>query len=51
MTKDSTKLLSQEIPAKKMKSPRISTINFIRQFSRAYVTLAGASAINGIICN
>ena len=50
MTKDSTKL-SEEILARNIASPRISTLNFIRQFSRAYVAFSGMAMINGIVCN
>ena len=33
-----------------MKGPRISTLNFIRQFSRAYTSMSGL-ALNQMICN
>lgn len=53
MTNDSTTITrsAMEIHEKKMKSPRISTLNFIRQFSRAYVALGGIATVNGLICN
>lgn len=51
MTNDSTTKTKSEIQKQAMKSPRISTVNFIRQFSRAYVVLGGLATANSMIIN
>ncbi|MDE5653546.1 MAG: hypothetical protein K2L83_05505 [Muribaculaceae bacterium] len=50
MTKDSAISTIAVQKSSSNKSPRNSTVNFIRQFSRSYVVVAGL-AINGMICN
>lgn len=39
----SNKTFDSEINLKMMKSPRRSTLNFVRQFARTYVVLEGTS--------
>lgn len=52
MTNDSTiQDANREIHSKSMNSPRISTINLIRQFARAYVCVAGVGTLNSVILN
>ena len=49
MTNDSTtSIISAE--KSQMKTPRRSSVNFIREFSRTYAVMAGI-ALNGMICN
>lgn len=50
MAFDSTPDNLTPVAPRQAKSPRVSTLNFIRQFSRAYVTVSG-TALNQLICN
>lgn len=50
MTKESDCYLTKDADNKPACAPRASTINFIRQFSKAYVAVAGV-ALNGFVCN
>lgn len=51
MTNDSTPAdCAIKEPQKSIKRPKLSTVNFIRQFSRAYVAVSGM-ALNQMICN
>ena len=52
MTKDSTTTADCSLKEhhQSMRTPRISTLNLIRQFSRAYVAVSGIS-LNQMICN
>lgn len=42
MTKDSTSYLKSDVKTKIMKTPRQSTIAFIRQFARAYIYIGNS---------
>lgn len=50
MTFDSTPENITYSAPRQLKSPKVSTINFIRQFSRAYVAVSGTT-LNQMICN
>lgn len=50
MTNDSTENCTVKEIHHTTKSPRVSTVNFIRQFSRAYVAVSGID-LNQMVCN
>ena len=51
MVNDSTLFAAADSSVCRTKGPRIATVDFIRQFSRAYVQMNRADRFGGLICN